>query len=419
MNNKLPNRMNKLAITLLLSVALISLLNPLAAEEMAGKTMMTKGDVRATETTSSTERTLKRRSPIYTADSVKTDAQSKAQLRMTDGGMIALKENSELLISSYDFNADDQTGSVVMELFKGGLRSVTGAIKSDKGNYQLKTPIGSIGIRGTHYEIEIIQDEVFIAVWDGAVDVSIDISGKQQETSLGEGEDFAYAKIDESGEVTELLEPPENFNEGHSSDPDTEQGQNSGGDDNAEGAQGQQNKEGEAVAIVEEDLSELEQQQQEDEVVIIDTPIGEETDFLAEDSVEEALGQLTPEEEITSLVADRTGTLTYSSVSDVLFSEGSGSNFEASITIDFDTASIPSGNLSFDDDSGEWFAAFSGAINESALELGVNFASHGNNLATGQVDSTFINGIDGLFNSFELFEIDDTDTRVKGTFKLD
>ena len=88
------------------------------------------------------------------------------------------------------------------------------------------------------------------------------------------------------------------------------------------------------------------------------------------------------------------------------------------MTIDFDTAEVTTGNLSFEDSNGEWFAAFNGFINGHQIELGVNFASHGNNLADGTIDSTFIDGIDGLLNSFELFEIDNSNIRVKGRFDL-
>lgn len=72
------------------------------------------------------------------------------------------------------------------------------------------------GAGGTHYEIEIIQGEVFIAVWDGAVDVTVEVGSAESSVSFGEGEDFSYAKIGETGEVTRLLEPPENFEPAHS-----------------------------------------------------------------------------------------------------------------------------------------------------------------------------------------------------------
>ena len=71
--------------------------------------------------------------------------------------MIALKENSELVIANYQYSGETGEGSVAMELLKGGLRSVTGAIKSESGDYNLKTPVGSIGIRGTHFEVELCK----------------------------------------------------------------------------------------------------------------------------------------------------------------------------------------------------------------------------------------------------------------------
>jgi hypothetical protein len=376
--------------------------------------------------------------------------------------MIALKENSELLIANYEFNAVDQTGSVVLELVKGGLRSVTGAIKSEKGNYQLKTPIGSIGIRGTHYEAELIEGVLFVAVWEGAVDISVDIGGVEQYVPLGDGEDYAYAKIDESGEVTEFLEPPENFNVGHSSDPEYEEeeeeveeveeaAEEAEAQEEAEEAEAEAQEEeaeeeaetetaettettGEAtdvagqqietasvesVGFQEEQLSPPSQEQPQDQQVVIDVePIEAEIDFIVQDIAATDLA-LTPEEELSELIAARTGVFVYDQVSNLVFDTEAGSNFAASMSINFDTSEISNGSLSFDDADGvQWFAAFNGAINGTGLDLGVNFASHGNELADGTIDSAFTQGVDELFNVFELFEVDNTQIITKGRFNL-
>jgi hypothetical protein len=455
MTNPYPLHMSKLAKPVLFLSMLMVMNSELLAKEIAGKTIITKGVVQATDSIPGLQRILKRRSPIYGTDLVTTELDSKAQLRMTDGGMIALKENSELLIANYEFNAVDQTGSVVMELVKGGLRSVTGAIKSEKGNYQLKTPIGSIGIRGTHYEAEIIQGELFIAVWEGAVDISVDIGGAEQYVSLGDGEDYAYAKIDESGEVTEFLEPPENFNAGHSSDPKdeeetketkkTEETETTGGESDAAGQKtetsgeetdvvGQQTEtaseetdvagsqiqaeDEEILVFQEEQLSTPNQEQQVQEVVIVVEPIEEETDFITQDIAATELA-LTPEEELSELIAARTGIFVYDQVSNLVFDTEAGSNFAASMSINFDTSEISNGSLSFDDADGvEWFAAFNGAFNGTGLDLGVNFASHGNELADGTIDSVFTEGVDELLNVFELFEVDNAEITTNGRFNL-
>ena len=186
------------------------------AQSTAGKTLIAKGNVKATANEES--RNLKRRSVIFDTDVITTGKNSKAQLRMTDGGMIALKQNTQLQISDYRFSDENGQGSVVMELVKGGLRSVTGAIKAKNGDYNLKTPTGSIGIRGTHYEVEILDGNMFVAVWDGAVDLTVDVGNGSQTVSFGAGEDFSFGVVSEDGQVTQLLEAPENFNQGHSED---------------------------------------------------------------------------------------------------------------------------------------------------------------------------------------------------------
>ena len=101
-------------LSLALAAALMLASQSASAKEIAGKTIIAKGKVQAVESTTAAERRLKRRSPIYGVDVVKTETNSKTQLRMTDGGMIALKENSELVIANYEFNQTDQSGSVVM-----------------------------------------------------------------------------------------------------------------------------------------------------------------------------------------------------------------------------------------------------------------------------------------------------------------
>ena len=100
-----PSAIATLIGTVLGSVLCTALPSISMAAEIAGKTIIARGNVYATETTTAKDRKLRRRSPIYGVDVVKTDANSKTQLRMTDGGMIALKENSELVISKYEFDA--------------------------------------------------------------------------------------------------------------------------------------------------------------------------------------------------------------------------------------------------------------------------------------------------------------------------
>ncbi|PAJ73555.1 hypothetical protein CJF42_15280 [Pseudoalteromonas sp. NBT06-2] len=414
MNNRIKNKLFFIFTFCIVLTAPIDVL----ASKPAGKTIIAKGKVNAIQVGTTIQRKLKRRAPIFDVDLVKTDVNSQTQFKMLDGGMVALKENSELLISEYEFNVADKTGSVTMELIKGGLRSVTGAIKSEKGNYKLKTPIGSIGIRGTHYEIEIINGELLIAVWKGVVDINIDVGVNEQNISLGEGKDFSYAKIDEVGEVTELLLPPDNFNEGHSSDPQSDSEDDLAVQENDIETQ-DDNSQSELVIEVSEN------------VAVIENPDVEESDWIPEPAMEELelivepfqdeVDVLVPPNNLAELILEKTGSVTYDNISEVAVNSSLGqiSNFQASMTINFDNGTIPTGHLVFDDALGEWFAAFNGIINVDSFEMNINFASHGNNKADGDIEAFFLNDLNHTLTNFSLYEIDNKDVTANGSFRVD
>ena len=55
---------------------------------IAGKTILAKGEVNATNNTDEQKRKLKRRSKIFSVDTITTGLKSKAQFSMSDGGLI-------------------------------------------------------------------------------------------------------------------------------------------------------------------------------------------------------------------------------------------------------------------------------------------------------------------------------------------
>ncbi|MCU4676611.1 FecR family protein [Catenovulum sp. 2E275] len=185
---------------------------PLSAAELAGKTIIASGKVKAISEHAS--RALNRRSPVYKIDTITTAEDSQAQFKMIDGGLLALQENSQLEVASYQYDQENNTGSAVMNLLSGGLRTISGKIKSYNGNYTLNTPAGSIGVRGTHFEVEMVNDELFLAVWDGAIDFRSKHDNKTY--SFGHNEPFNFAKINiQSGKVSGLADAPAVFENGH------------------------------------------------------------------------------------------------------------------------------------------------------------------------------------------------------------
>ncbi|GHB73672.1 hypothetical protein GCM10008107_23950 [Psychrosphaera saromensis] len=395
----------------ILGLSLLTALN-VNAQSTAGKTLISKGKV--TASANDVSRDLKRRSVIFDTDMITTGDNSKAQLRMTDGGMIALKQNTELQISDYHFSDENGKGSVVMELVKGGLRSVTGAIKAKNGgDYNLKTPTGSIGIRGTHYEVELIDGDMFLAVWDGAVDVTVDSDTGGNTVSFGEGENFSFGVVSAEGKVTELLEAPKNFNKGHSTN------------DSGEESEDQSNSE----QTAENDSSD----EDSSEAAAEDVGISDDAEVVAnmlddsfqqvEDDIASTANDAFSSIQSTSteeLLSERSGSFTYSNLESfqVNSSEGSVSNFSMEMDVNFDLATIPTGQLSFNDNDGEWFAAFSGIISADKLNLDVSFASHANNLADGDINASFFDGLDSIIGEFDLHEVRNPNIRADGSFLL-
>jgi hypothetical protein len=123
--------------------------------QAAGKVLLAVGDVAALR---GTERVrLTAGAAVNVGDTVVTGAQSHAQLRFADDALVALKPDSEFRIERYNFTGASDSGEVaVFRLVKGGFRTLTGQIgKLNRDQYQLLTTQATIGIRGTHYQIQI------------------------------------------------------------------------------------------------------------------------------------------------------------------------------------------------------------------------------------------------------------------------
>lgn len=86
---------------------------------------------------------------IHEGDVLVTAAASSAQLRMVDGALLALRPRSELKIEAYRFQ-DADTDTSLVNLARGSLRSVTGALGHARPeNVKIETPVATMGIRGT------------------------------------------------------------------------------------------------------------------------------------------------------------------------------------------------------------------------------------------------------------------------------
>lgn len=152
-----------------------------------------------------TQRSLSRRSKLYGSELIATGGDGKAQLKFVDGSIIVLKPDSELLIESFEYT-EGASGKSIFSLLKGGFRAVSGAIgKNTADDYQMKTPIATIGVRGTTYEA-YLGARLVVGVWNGAIEVS----NSAGSIGLGYQNAFSYAEV-QGGDVAPkgLIQPPQ------------------------------------------------------------------------------------------------------------------------------------------------------------------------------------------------------------------
>ncbi len=193
------------SIFLITLISTNTIVNLAYAAESAGRIIMASGSVEAVNNKNGL-RTLKRGNTVYRDDTIKTGENSRVQIRFIDNALVALNENSELTIKTYIFNGtDSQDNQVLMELVKGGFRTLSGKIgKNNQQAYQVTAPSASIGIRGTSYQLQTVSERLLVAVWQGG----IVLQTLQGQFDLGINADFYFAEISSTGIFKGLLNPP-------------------------------------------------------------------------------------------------------------------------------------------------------------------------------------------------------------------
>ena len=107
----------------------------------------------------SISRTLKLGSAIYRLDRLTSSANSYALLVFRDKGKMTVQQETIFDIDDYHYNDAGLDNVADYSLVKGGLRILTGAIgKQNKAALKVSTPVATIGIRGTGFDLRCQGD---------------------------------------------------------------------------------------------------------------------------------------------------------------------------------------------------------------------------------------------------------------------
>ncbi|MEO6974845.1 MAG: FecR family protein [Gallionella sp.] len=124
---------------------------------IAGQVQYVHGKVQLT-TAAGVTHAIKKGEAVNEGDTLLSSPLAYAQIRMADGGMVAMRPDTRLKIDRFTFDGQqDGTERSFISLFKGGFRAITGQIgKKNKANYRITTPATTIGIRGTDHETIVV-----------------------------------------------------------------------------------------------------------------------------------------------------------------------------------------------------------------------------------------------------------------------
>jgi hypothetical protein len=108
-----------------------------------------------------TSKLLSVKSEVLEGDTLGTESETYARIKFVDGGEVVLRPGTQLKIENYTYNAaKPESDNVVMSMFKGGLRAVTGLLgKRSREKVSFQTETATIGIRGTHFGALLCQSD--------------------------------------------------------------------------------------------------------------------------------------------------------------------------------------------------------------------------------------------------------------------
>ena len=91
-------------------------------------------------------RTLSGGSGVYSKELIHTGDAGVADLRFRDNSNLSVGPKSSVRLDKFVYDPNKSSGSVAVEATRGSFRFVTGS--QSRGPYQVKTPYGTLGIRG-------------------------------------------------------------------------------------------------------------------------------------------------------------------------------------------------------------------------------------------------------------------------------
>lgn len=189
-----------------LSLALLPALAAAAAPSIGRVSRLTGEQLGYAQAPGAPARKLATGDPVFAGERIRTGAETVLQIEFTDQGRFTLGPDAEFEVSRYS-HASGGEDAFFSRVLKGAFRFVTGLIaRKERQNLQVGVVVATIGIRGTHFEGEVIerQEKDGKTVDASARVVLLEPEGGDGGSALVVENKFGSVVIDQPGFGTEI-----------------------------------------------------------------------------------------------------------------------------------------------------------------------------------------------------------------------
>ncbi|MCZ8163842.1 MAG: FecR family protein [Brevundimonas sp.] len=104
--------------------------------------------------------------PVHRNERVTTEDKAQARLRFKDETDLRLGPKASIKLDAFVYSGEK---NAAMELSTGAMRFVSG--NGPKGSYIIRTPVATVGLRGTTVEVSVINNRTYVSLHEGAAQV--------------------------------------------------------------------------------------------------------------------------------------------------------------------------------------------------------------------------------------------------------
>ena len=154
----------KTFVGLFVAVATIFAVNGASASEPIGTVLKAAQTVKASGTQGT--RVLSRSDAVFYLDRISSNGSGNGEFQFSDGTRLAVGPGANLVVDEFVFASKSRFQKLGLAAAKGTFRWISG--NSASSAYKIKTPYGTMGIRGTAFDVTIRNGRVYVALINGS-----------------------------------------------------------------------------------------------------------------------------------------------------------------------------------------------------------------------------------------------------------